>query len=76
MKPTVFSIYALVFMLLSDVLLFAQDDMPTDDGFGDLQDEDLPNAPINGKIIWLTVLGLFYAWYSLRKRQKNGILRD
>lgn len=61
--------YLLAFLMLSDFMLYAQ---PGDeDGNGDLEGGDPPPAPINGKLIILTILGLIFAFYSIKKFRKQ-----
>lgn len=67
MKNTLLKIFIFSFFLLSDVLVFAQ--LPVDDEDGGLQDDD-PVVPINGKLFWLAVAGIFYAIYIYRKRKQ------
>jgi hypothetical protein len=38
-----------------------------DDGGGDLEG---PDAPINGQIIWLVLIGIAFAFYFLKKYRK------
>jgi hypothetical protein len=64
-----YKLYILVFVLLSDLMLFAQPG--DDDGSGGLEGEDTPAAPINGKLIWLALVGIVFAFYYFNtKRQK------
>lgn len=67
MKKNVFHIYIVVFCLLSDFILFAQ---PTDDEDGDLQDDDEPAVSINGKLFWLCLCGLLFAFYKYRQQRQ------
>lgn len=53
----------LAILLLSDCLIFAQGDPdPT---------EDPPPTPINTKIILLFIVGLLFAFYSIRKYRRQ-----
>lgn len=66
---SLYKIYILAFVLLSDIMLFAQPG--DDDGGGGLEGEDTPAAPINGKLIWLAITGIVFAFYYFgTKRQK------
>lgn len=65
MKNKLFKLYILGFLILTDFMAFAQ---PGDDTVdGDLEDEDLP---INGKLIYLAIAGLFFAIYTYRKNKR------
>jgi len=64
-----YKLYILAFVLLSDLMLFAQPG--DDDGSGGLEGEDPPAAPINGKLIWLALVGIVFVFYYFNtKRQK------
>ena len=64
-----YKLYILAFVLLSDLMLFAEPG--DDDGSGGLEGEDTPAAPINGKLIWLALVGIVFAFYYFNtKRQK------
>lgn len=70
MKNNLLRIYFLSFFLLSDFLLFAQPG--GDNDTGDLEDDETPAAPINGKLIWLLVLAIVYAAYTYNKKRKTA----
>ena len=61
--------YILVFVLTSDFKLFAQGD---ENEGGNLEEDDpIPGAPINSKLLWLMIIGLVFALYKFQsKRQK------
>jgi len=64
-----YKLYILAFVLLSDLMLFAEPG--DDDGSGGLEGEDTPAAPINGKLIWLALVGIVFVFYYFNtKRQK------
>lgn len=69
MKKDLLKLYILGFVLFSDFLLFAQ---PGDesDGGDPLEDEDAPQAPINGKLIWLALAGVLFALYVYKNNRK------
>jgi len=71
MKNNLFKIYILSFFLLVDFVTFAQPG--DDDGSGGLEGNDPPPAPINGKLIWLAVLGILFAFYSFKKYRKVSL---
>lgn len=70
MKNNLFKIYILSFFLLTDFMLFAQ---PGDnDGTGGLEGNDPPPAPINGKLIWLGIAAILFAFYSYQRKTKKA----
>lgn len=68
MKNKLFQLYLLTFFLLVDFVAFAQPG--DDDGSGGLEGDDPPPAPINGKLIWLAIVGLVFAFYSIKKYRR------
>ncbi|RZJ34545.1 MAG: hypothetical protein EOO51_09460 [Flavobacterium sp.] len=70
MKTNLLRIYLVTVFLLSDFILFAQPGEESD--AGNLQDDDAPQAPINGKLIWLLVAGLLFAIYTFRRRKQQA----
>lgn len=68
MKNRLFNLYLISFFLLVDFVAFAQPG--DDDGSGGLEGNDPPPAPINGKLIWLGIVALLYAFYSIRKNRR------
>ena len=58
-----------MFALLSDFMLFAQPG--DDDGGGGLEGDDPPAAPINGKLIWLAITGILFAFYYYNSQRKK-----
>lgn len=68
MKNRLFNLYLITFFLLVDFVAFAQPG--DDDGSGGLEGNDPPPAPINGKLIWLGIVALLYAFYSIRKNRR------
>ena len=65
-----YKLYVLAFILLSDLMLFAQPG-DTDGTPGGLEGDDVPAAPINGKLIWLALVGIVFVFYYFNtKRQK------
>lgn len=67
---SIYKIYILTFLLLSDFILFAQPG--DDDGSGGLEGEDTPAAPIDGKLIWLAIVSILFAFYYLNKRAQKA----
>ncbi len=63
---SIYKIYILVFLFLSDFVLFAQPG--DDDGSGGIEGDDAPAAPIDGKLLWLAIVSILFAFYYLNKR--------
>jgi len=70
MKQNLLKFYLLGFFLLSDFIMFAQPG--DDDDTGGLEGDDPPATPINSKIIWLLVVGILFAVYTLNKNKKRA----
>ena len=70
MKTNLLKFYTLAFVLLSNFMLFAQPGQNNDGG--DLEGPDAPPTSINGKIIWLAILGILFISFSLRKSYKKS----
>lgn len=68
MKKRVLHIFLMTFFILVDFVAFAQPG--DDDGSGGLEGNDPPPAPINDKLIWLGILAIIFAFYSIRKYRK------
>ena len=69
MKNNLFKISILTFFLLTDFVLFAQPG--DDDGSGGLEGNDPPAAPINGKLVWLGIAAVLFAFIALREFAKQ-----
>ena len=70
MKKNFLQFYILVTVLFSDFLMFAQ---PGDESNGvPLESDDAPQAPIDGKLIWLAITGLLFAMYVYNNRRKEA----
>ena len=67
---SIYKIYILTFLLLSDFILFAQPG--DDDGGGGLEGDDAPPAPIDGKLIWLAIVSILFAFYIFNKRTQKA----
>ena len=66
MKNYFWKTFFLFSFLIVDMTLFAQ--APgTDDEGGILQDDDVPQASINGKLLWLALFGIAFAFYTYKK---------
>jgi hypothetical protein len=68
MKKRVLHIFLITFFILVDFVAFAQPG--DDDGSGGLEGNDPPPAPIDGKLIWLGIVAILFAFYSIRKYRK------
>lgn len=68
MRKKLFNLYLVSFFLLVDFVAFAQPG--DDDGSGGLEGDDAPPAPINGKLLWLGIAAIIYAFYSIRKNRR------
>jgi hypothetical protein len=67
MNNKLLSLYTLCFFLLNDFIIFAQGDGNED---GDLENPD-PALPIDGKLIWLGIIGIIFAFYIYRSKTKE-----
>lgn len=63
-------IYILLFVLLSDFVMFADDDPGTgfEDENGDTSGSVEEEAAINTKLIWLAIAAIAFAYYSYKKQ--------
>ncbi|MFV8322473.1 hypothetical protein [Flavobacterium sp. LS2R12] len=68
MKNILLKLYCTLFCLLSSVIVFAQIGDDTSDG--DLESGE-PPMPINGKLIFLAIAGIIFAYYTFRKHQQR-----
>lgn len=59
-------LYIVLFLFVSDFKLFAQPG--DDDEDGDLEGGD--PVPINGKVFWLAIVGLAFAFYYFKKYKR------
>ena len=66
MKKTILQSFLLLTFLFLDFVAFAQGIPGSDDGTDTLEEDD-PAAPINGKLIWLAILGIAFAYYTYKK---------
>jgi hypothetical protein len=72
MKISLLKMYMLAFMLVSNFVMFAQETDPADENAdGDLEGNE---TPINGKLIWLAVIGIAfaYSYYAKMQKEKNA----
>ena len=68
MKNSILKFFIFSFFLLSNVMMFAQG---TDNDTGNLEGDDPPATPINTKLVWLALMGIFFAIYTFRKNKKR-----
>ena len=66
MKNSLFKLYIVSFFLLLDIMLFAQPGQ--DEPGGGLEGEDPPTAPLDGKLVWLGIVAILFAFYSYKRR--------
>lgn len=67
MKNTILKAFFLLTFLFLDFVAFAQSP-GSDTGEGDLEGNDDPApASINGKLVWLAILGVAFAYYTYKK---------
>jgi len=67
MNNKLFSLFILCFFLLNDFIMFAQGDGNED---GDLENPD-PALPIDGKLVWLGIVGIIFAFYIYKSKTKE-----
>ncbi|CAM3414882.1 Signal peptidase [Flavobacterium longum] len=70
-KNNFFKFYVLAAMLLFDFVVFAQGGPGDDDDNGDLEGDDAPPVPVNGKLIWLAITGIVFAIYIFRSYNRK-----
>jgi len=70
MKNKILKFYLFAFVLFSDFKLFAQDSPGHESDEENLEDEEqAPQAPISGKLIWLALTGILFAYYIYRRNR-------
>ena len=67
----IFKIYIVAILLLTDFIMFAQDDPGNlfEDDLGNIDDDIEDNMPINSKLIWLAIAGIAFMLYYIKKKQ-------
>lgn len=72
----IYNLYLLGFFLLSDFIVFAQgpnDETDTGGGETPLEDTSDPQpAGIDSKLIYLLIIGLLFAVYTMQKRNRKA----
>lgn len=69
MKNNILRLSIVCFFLINDFMMFSQPGDESDTG--DLEDNDTPQAPINGKLIFLAIAGIIFAIYTFRNYRKR-----
>ncbi len=73
MKKNLLHFYIWTTVLFSDYVMFAQFGEPNDDSDPDtgipVEGDDAPMAPINGKLIFLALTGVLFAFYAFKRRR-------
>jgi len=75
MKISLLKWYMLAFMLVSNFVMFAQEPADeTGEGEPPLENDETPDAPISGKLIWLAIVGIAfaYSYYAKMQKEKNA----
>ncbi len=68
MKTKILQTYLIAFFLLTDFIAFAQ---PGSGGDGaPIEGNDPPPTPINGKLVWLGIAALLFAFYSIQRKRR------
>ena len=70
MKNNLLKLYILGLVLFSDFLMFAQPNDESNDPSNPVEGDDAPQAPINGKLLWLALLGVLFALHVYRNNCK------
>jgi hypothetical protein len=70
-KKNLFNFTIIAMAMLYDFVAFAQGGPGDDDGDGGLEDDDAPPVPINGKLIWLAIVGILFAIYIYRSYNRK-----
>ena len=68
MKNKALYLFLIGLFLLVDFAAFAHPG--DDDGSGGLEGNDPPPAPINGQILWLGLLAIVFAYYTIQRYRK------
>lgn len=68
---TLFKYYILIFLVMSDLALFAQPGEEAEGG--GLSGNDAPAAPINGKLVFLAIIGILFVLYTYRKNKQQRV---
>lgn len=71
MKNNLSRLYLLSFFLLTDFVIFAQTTPGDGTGDGDPLEGGDPPLPINGKLIWLVIAAIVFAFYSYNNKTKK-----
>ena len=70
MKKQLLTSILTIFFLSLDFIVFAQPgSTATDEGTNALEGGDNPETPINGKILWLVIAGVAFAYYTYNRNK-------
>ncbi len=72
MKKKLVYLYVFSVVLFSDFKLFAQpgDESDDPDPNDELEDGDAQALPINGKLFWLAIAGILFAYYTYKRNKQ------
>ena len=73
MKKKFIQFYIIAVVMFSDFKSFAQGGPGDDDEGGGLEDDDAAPLPINGKLIWLAIAGILFAFYMYKRHRQISI---
>lgn len=73
MKKNLLNYYVCIVVLFSDFMMFAQPGNESDDPVDEPVEggDELP-LPINGKLMWLLIIGLLFAIYTFRNKRQEA----
>lgn len=64
MKSKLVALFLTLFVNLFSFVAYAQEDPPADD-------DPIPAAPINSKLIWLVLIGIVFMAYYFKRNHKK-----
>ncbi|RZJ32933.1 MAG: hypothetical protein EOO51_15320 [Flavobacterium sp.] len=70
MKKKFLNISVLTILMLTDFAAFAQTGPGDDDDNGGLEGNDPNPVPINGKLLWLGLIGIAFAFYTYKNYKR------
>ncbi len=71
MKKNFLNFFLFATFMLYDFVAFAQAGPGDDDDDGGLEGDDPAPVPINGKLIWLAIIGILFAVYVYRSNRQS-----
>lgn len=68
-------IYIFATILLTDFIMFADDDPGTgfEDEEGNTDGSVEDGAPINGKLLWLAIAGIAFSYFYFKRMQQENL---